>query len=180
MGLTRRQLLKYGAGGAALLALGGIGLSLQRTITRTPRAELAALSEREFSILAAVADRIAPGGDGFPSAWDAHVPEKLDALFATMHPGAVDELKQALALLENAAAGLLLDGRTSTFTGSSGDEQDDILQAWRTSNLQVRRTAFKALNGLIGATYWSSSDVFAAIGYPGPLALNAAADEDPT
>lgn len=180
MRLTRRQVIRFGIGGAALLALGGVGLSLQRTVSRTPRAALQSLSEREFSILAAVADRIAPGGGAFPSAWDARVPEKLDALFATMHPGAVDELKQALALLENAAAGLLLDGRTSTFTGSSPSQQDEILEGWRTSALQVRRTGFKALNGLVGATYWSSSDVFSAVGYPGPLQIQVPATEGPT
>lgn len=168
MKLTRRAVLKFGLGGAVLLAVGGVGLALRGTVLRQPRTALRVLDEREFSILAAVADRIAPGQDGFPSAWSLQVPEKVDALLFTMHPGAGEEMKAALGLLENAAAGLLLEGRTRTFTGSSAEQQDAILASWRDGSIMVKRTAFKALNGLCAATYWSSPEIYEHVGYPGP------------
>jgi len=174
MAISRRTFVKFGAGGALLLALGGVGLSLRSTVMREARVPLQVLSESEFSILAALADRVAPSNRPFPSAYALHVPEKVDALLATLDPGTVDELKQALALLENAAAGLLLDGRTTTFTGAKPEAQDDIMRAWQTSRIQVRRVAMRALVGICAATYWSSPEIHAHVGYPGPPAFAGA------
>ena len=168
MKIQRRTVLKVGLGGAVVLALGGIGLSLRSTVMREPREELRVLDAKQFSILAAIADRIAPRNRPFPSAFDVYVPEKVDALLHAMHPADAAEVQQALNLMENAAAGLLLEGRTSTFTASDEDAQDEILNSWKTSNMQAKRMAFKALNALCSSAYYSSPEVYEAVGYPGP------------
>ena len=168
--VTRRQVLKVGLGGAAVVVVGGgAALLLRETVARTPRRPLRALTEEQFSVLAAVADRVAPASGEFPSAWQVEVPERIDELLSRVHPGLADEVGQGLMLLESAAAGMLLEGRTATFTGSPPDEQDAILASWRASGLEVRRKTFKALNGLCNATYYASPEVYAAVGYPGPL-----------
>lgn len=167
--VTRRKVLKIGFGGAAVVAVGGgAALFLQGTVTRAPRRSLRALTEEQFSVLAAVADRIAPASGDFPSAWDVEVPEKVDELLSRAHPANAAEVGQGLMLLESAAAGLLLEGRISTFTGSTPHEQDETLASWRASDLEVRRKVFKALNGLCNAAYYASPEVYAAVGYPGP------------
>lgn len=170
MAITRRTLLKIGAATATGVVAAGGFLLLRPTILRTPRTALRVLSEKEFSVLAAVADRICPANPPFPSAWSMQVPEKIDALLATGHPATASEVKQALQLLESAAAGMVMGGRTTTFTGSSAAEQDAILAEWRSSSLQVRRIAYKALNGLVSATYWATPDrdFMGLVGYPGP------------
>ena len=116
-----------------LLSIGGIGLSAQSTRLREPTAPLQAFDPVGYSIMAAVADRIVPNGADYPSASDVGVAEKIDALLATMHPGVGEELQEALKLLENATVGLLLDGRTTPFTASSHDVQDDTLHSWQHS-----------------------------------------------
>lgn len=162
-------MLKVGLGGAAVVAVGGgAALFLRDTVSRTPRRPLRALTAAQFSVLAAVADRIAPASGAFPSAWEVSVPEKIDELLSRVHPGLVEEVGQGLMLLESAAAGMLLDGRTSTFTGSTPAEQDEILESWRASDIEVRRKVFKALNGLCNAAYYGSPEVYPAVGYPGP------------
>ncbi len=167
--VTRRQVLKVGLGGAAIVVVGGGGaLLLQGTVGRTPRRPLRALSEDQFAVLAAVADRVAPARGAYPSAWEVEVPEKVDELLSRTHPSNAEEVGQGLMLLESAVAGMLLDGRTSSFTGSSPEEQDEILATWRGSNIETRRKVFKALNGLCGAAYYASPQVYAAVGYPGP------------
>lgn len=168
MGMTRRKFLQVSAAGAAVLALGGAGLALQATVMRTPRAPLRSLSDRGYSVLASLADRVCPPGGAFPSASDVGVAEKVDALLATMHPGTVAEVEQALLLFENGLAHALFDGTWRTFTASPAEVQDAILASWQTSRLSLRRQVYKALRGLVAASYFGSPEVYAAVGYPGP------------
>lgn len=168
MPLTRRSFLRTGLAGGLLLAVGGAGLALQGTAIRRPARPLRCLDERSFAVLAAVADRIAPGRDGFPSASELHVAEKVDALLATLDPAMVQEVRQLLGLLENAAVGLLFDGRWRPFTRLPPEEQDEVLRAWQQSRLSIRRTGWAALHGLCSAAYYASPEVHARLGYPGP------------
>ncbi|MCK6517670.1 gluconate 2-dehydrogenase subunit 3 family protein [Myxococcota bacterium] len=168
MKLSRRSALGLGLGGLAALTLGGVGVSLSRTQARAPRAPLQALSAQQFAVLAAVADRIAPGDGRFPSAWELLVPEKIDANLAKAEPGLAVELGMGLLLLENALAAMVLDGSLTTFTRLDAAGQDATLQRWQDSPLQLRRTIYKALNGLCTATYWSSPEIWPLVGYPGP------------
>lgn len=168
MSVSRRTLLKYGLAGTALLAAGGVGLALRGTHLRAPSRELAVLSPQEYSILAAVADRICPENGNFPAASTIGVAEDLDELLRISDPAVGEELGLVLRLVENALPGLLLDGRFTTFTGSDPALQDRILEGMRTSRILARRTMFKALNGLVGATYYGNPAVWPAVGYGGP------------
>lgn len=168
MKITRRGMLKATLGGVVLLGTGGVLLSLRGTVLRTPRGPLEVLDPESFSVLAAVADQMGPAGEGWPSAWEVGVPEDVDALLAVMHPGDAADVISALKLLENAAAGLVLDGRTQTFTASSTEEQGHILDTWRRSDITLRRTAFRALHKLCNAAYYANPATYAMSGYPGP------------
>ncbi|HJN74175.1 MAG TPA: hypothetical protein QGF58_09610 [Myxococcota bacterium] len=171
MSLSRRSLLGLGLGGAALLACGGLALRGSRL--RTPAHALKVLSETEYSVLAAIADRVAPSGEGFPPAHELEVAEHIDALLASAHPGIAMEIKQALLLVENALAALLFDGRYDTFTASPPEVQDQIWADWSDSSLETRRTVYKALTGLCTGTYWANESLWEGIGYPGPPDLSA-------
>ena len=167
--VTRRQALKVGLGSAAVFAVGGgTALLLSGTVECVPRRALRALSRDQFSVLAAVADRVAPQNGEFPSAWELEVPEKVDELLSRVPPASAREFGQGLMLLESAAAGMMLEGRVTTFSASTPQEQDEILATWRASDLHVRRRVFKAVNGLCNSAYYASPEVYAAVGYPGP------------
>lgn len=165
---TRRNVLKFGLAGAVLLAIGGVGLGLRGTVRRVPASPLLVLDDVEFSVLWAVAERVCPANGKFPAASSVLVAEKIDALLAGLDPATQAETKSLLRLVENALPGLLLDGRFTTFTGSSPAVQDAVLEAMRTSRMGLRRTMFKALGGLVGATYYAQPEVWGAVGYPGP------------
>lgn len=154
--------------GAGLLAVGGVSLGLRGTTLRTPRTPLKVLSQAQFSVLAAIADRVSPATATLPSAWDLHVPEKVDALLAGKAAADLEEFALVLDLVENALVGLMLDRRISTFTGSSPAVQDAVLTAMMTSSFETRRTMFTALRGLCTASYWSDLRASKHIGYPGP------------
>ena len=190
--MNRRGLLKKTLGGAALLAVAGaVPLALRKTRLRPPRGPLQFFSEAEYSVWAAVAERILareptpasrePGD--FPSAAATEVAErrapppsaaevdvaaKADAFLAPLPPGDARDLKQLLALFDNALFSLLTGGPPTPFTQMSPEQQDAHLRAWQQSRLAVRRTGYQALKRLTCAIYFGSPAVYASLGYPGP------------
>ena len=166
---SRRSFLKLGLGGSLVLAAGGFGLGLRSSLLRSPQVPLQALSQRQYSVLAAIADRIHPGGDGWPTASEIQVAEKLDKLLASANPGLAKEFGMALMLVENALAGFVLGQGVTPFTRCSPEVQDKILENWQTSGIDLRRTVFKGINGLCTATYWAAPELREGMGYPGPL-----------
>lgn len=171
MPISRRQLLRYGLGGSAILLLGGVGLALQPGRERRPAGGLQALDPRAFSILAAAVDRMIPPREGFPSPASLGTAERIDAFLATCHPSVQKEFRQALHAFENGLVGLVFEGRTRAFTSLPPDAQDRSLRAWRESPWTFRRTVYQAIHGLAMAVYYSSPETYAAVGYPGPPLL---------
>lgn len=165
---TRRALLQLGIGGTALLALGGVGLSLQRTRLVAPRSPLLVLDAREFSVLVAVAEAISPGAAGLPPASALGVAERVDILLSWLHPGDANDVKLALQLVENAVPGLLFgEGRARPFSMCSLAQRAAVFESMRHSFLPLRRTLWKALSGLVTGAYWSRPEAWLHTGYPG-------------
>lgn len=171
MAWTRRGFLSVGLGGTALLALGGLGLSFWPSRVREPRGALRCLSPVEYSVIAAACEAIVPAYEDFPSAAELGVPELVDEYFALLHEGDQADFKAALALLENAFVGLVLDGRAKPFTQASVEERQETLEAWRSSSLSVRRTAFRAIHKVIVSTYYAQPRVYPQMGYSVPAGL---------
>ncbi len=169
----RRQLLKRGVFGGALLLVGGGGaLALRSTLVRRqPPHPLKLLTVDQHAVLAAVAARFAPG-DGAAATWptaDAlDCAGKVDALMATVHPAVGAEFRQLLGLFESALFGLVVTGTPTPFTRLSPAAQDARLEAWHHSRLALLRSGYQALKRLCHATYYSSPEVYALLGYPGP------------
>ncbi|MCA9571107.1 MAG: hypothetical protein KC656_24880, partial [Myxococcales bacterium] len=154
---TRRQLL-VGAGAAGLLvALGGARVAMRPTMLRTPGRPLLALDVASFSVLAAAAEVICPAVPGAPGPTELGVAEDVDAFLATCDPSVVDEVIQALAFVENALPALVLDGEMRlAFSACSLDDRARAFAAFRSSRIPLRRTVYKALLGLVGATYFGN------------------------
>jgi hypothetical protein len=170
---SRRRLLKRGLFGGALLFLGGaLPLALRSTLVRRkPKRPLALLSEDEHAIFAAVAARLAPGdgaGPAWPTADALDCAGKVDALMATALPEVGAEFRQLLRLFESALFGLVFAGSPTPFSRLPPAAQDARLEAWRRSRLALLRSGYQALKRLAHATYYSSPEVYALVGYPGP------------
>ena len=168
MAVSRRQVLRFGLFGATALALGGVGLALQSTVPREPKAPLRTLSAREYAILVALAARMVPSTDGSPDPTELDVAGRIDAFLATCDPGLQGDVKQVLALMENGLSNLVFGLTPRPFSASTPEVQEALLQGWRTSHLDIRRTAYKAINGLVAATYYGAVETYASVGYPGP------------
>jgi hypothetical protein len=167
--MDRRRFLKRTLlGGAALTIAGAVPLALRRTrLLPLPEVPLRFFSPAQYSTFAAVAARVvAP-----LSASQLRVAEKTDALMAAADPDSQRDLRQLLALFDNALAGFLFDGELTPFTQRSAEGQDRALRSWRDSRLPFRRSAFQALQRLSLAMAYSDPRTYADIGYPGPPVL---------
>jgi hypothetical protein len=169
----RRGFLKKGIVGGALLLIGGalpIALRGGPTVPR-PRRPLALLTPEEHAVFSAVAARIVPGdgaGKTWPSAQALDCAGKVDALLALCHPRVGAEFRQLLHLFENGLTGLVLQFQPTPFTACTPAQQDARLESWRHSRLALMRSGYQALKRLAQATYFSSPEVYALVGYPGP------------
>ena len=166
--MKRRYLIKYGLFGAGVLTASAVGLSLRETKFREPKADLYCFSLLEFSILAAIAECILPGDTFFPSASVVQVAENMDKFLSTTESYVQSDFKALLHLIENAFGNGLLELHPQTFTYSSPEEQIILLESWQHSSIALRRTAYKALNGLCQATYFGTAETNGVVGYDGP------------
>jgi hypothetical protein len=156
-------------GGAVLLVGGSLPILLRSGAHKAPPGrQRKLLSVAEYSIFAAAAARLCPGGADWPSAEALDCAGKVDALVARLHPRDGREFQQLLHVFENAMTGLLTVGRPQTFTRSTPEDQDARLQAWRHSRVALFRSGYQAMKRLAHATYYSSPEVYARLGYPGP------------
>lgn len=164
MAESRRGLLKKTLGGAALLAAAGaVPLALRKTRLREPLGPLQFFTPAEYSIWAAVAGRILTDA---PPQLD--VAAKADAFLALLPAADAKDLKQLLALFDNALFSLLCGGPPRPFTQMTPAEQDAQLAAWQTSRLAIKRSGFQAMKRLTCALYFSDPATYAGVGYPGP------------
>jgi hypothetical protein len=169
----RRSFLKKGLLGAALLFFGGaIPLALRGGLDRArARGALQLFTPHEYAIFAAVAARIAPADDAgaaWPTAEALDCAGKADALMAQAHPAVGAELRRLLHLFESGLTGLFTNGQPTPFTRLDPAEMDARLEAWRHSRVALLRSGYQALKRLAQATYFSSPEVYARLGYPGP------------
>jgi len=173
--VDRRTFLKRGLFGGALLALGGVGLGLwPGQEIAAPLRSLKILEPKAFQVLVAAATRIvvAPGAD------PVQIAHTVDESLTYAVPEAKKDFNGLLLLLENALAGLVLDGRPVPFTRVGGEAQDEVLLAWRDSALTVRRCGYHALRKICLAAHWSQEASFASLPYAPPTGLNANAYPD--
>ena len=188
---SRRGLIKKTLGGAALLAAAGaVPLALRKTRLVQPRSELKFFTEAEYSIWAAVADRVlaqevtaatrdAESGTAdaallalkrpaAPAPAQVDVAGKADAFLAPLSPSEAKDLKQLLALFDNALFSFVSGGPPRPFTQMEPAEQDEHLHAWQSSRLAIKRTGFQAMKRLCCAIYFGAPETYASAGYPGP------------
>jgi len=167
--MNRRSALKLGFFGSGMLLVGGgLSLSARASKLQKPAKPLLMLTEQEFSIVAAMAARIVPGNGPFVSPEQLEVAHKVDDLLSRVNPGLARDLKRLMHLFESGVSNFLFDGRGQPFTQMSPEDQDAALRDWQHSRLFPRRAVYKALRGVIAASYFGVQELDAAVGYPGP------------
>lgn len=99
----------------------------------------------------------------------------LDAIVATMDllpEESRDELEQLLELLESRLGLLLLTGNMTPLLMRQPQELVAMLEAWRTSFLDLMVTAFQGLRELVLASYYSCPEHWTRLNYEKPRLFN--------
>ncbi|MEP7123431.1 MAG: hypothetical protein ABJE95_21065 [Byssovorax sp.] len=173
--MNRRRFVQRGLFGAAVLLLGGGGLSLYPTRhLASPSKPLRVLDDRGFQVIVAVAARVITAPDADP----ALLAERIDESLSRVSPEAQADLASLVGLFENALPGLLLDGRATPFTRLGGAAQDRALASWRDSHLVVRRSGYHALRRLCFVAYYGDERAWPGIHYKGPPDVNGFFHDD--
>jgi hypothetical protein len=170
--LDRRRFLKRGlVGGGLLLCAGALPFVFRSTRRRQPRGPLRLLSADEYAVFAAAAGRLVPGDGAGPRWPEAEVLDcagKVDALMACVHPDIGTDFRRLLRLFESGLLGAVVAGSPRPFTRASAADQDARLEAWRRSRFALLRSGYQAIKRLAHAAYYSSPEIYALVGYPGP------------
>ena len=169
---TRRQFLKAGLAGGAILAGAG-WWALQRPRARAPG--LAWLDESSAPIVAAIIPAILDGAlpEDAPAraAASREVLEAVDRAVAGLAPEVQAEIAQLFAMLSLAPLRVALAGVVPRWEDATPAQASAFLARWRASPFALLRAAGQALCQLVIAAWYGNPASWAAIGYTGPPPL---------
>lgn len=162
--MHRRTLLKAGAAGGALLALGGVAL----VAGRDPDADRAL-------VMAAVVPAILDGALPEPAAERAaavrRCVEGVGVAVSQLAPASRHELDRLFALLAAPPGRRLLAGVRADWPQAPRAEVAAFLEDWRLHRLALFRAGYGAMHDLVLGSWYADPASWSAIGYGGPLAL---------
>ncbi len=121
------------------------------------------LSRREAEIAEAMADAMFPGDNrGMPNGTEVAVVETFDDYLAAINPHTANLLRLLLHTIDEMA---VVSGLSMTrFHRRPRQERIDILNAWDTSKIGVRREVFQGLKIIFAMGYCESPAVIRAAG----------------
>lgn len=175
---TRRQIIKAGLIGGALLA---VSRAVYGPFTAAPRWENDAgyaysfLSVDDQTVVAALAPVILDGS--LPEAPQAKtgavrdVVRGFDAAAASLPPAVQEEIRDLFMLLGLAPSRRLLAGVGNDWHDATPEDIEGFLKRWQSSRLQQLQVAYQALVKLTMASWYAHPASWARIGYPGPITI---------
>ncbi len=173
--LARRQFIKVGIAGAALLAVARL---LDRPLA-APAAKYRVLADQDARMIAALAPVVLAGS--FPEEAEARsrvireVVESFDRAVFGLSLAVQGEIAQLFSFLNFAPTRLAFAGLWTPVEEASGEDLKAFLLRWRASRFDLQRASYHALTQLIQAAWYDNRASWAAIGYPGPPALEGRA-----
>lgn len=169
---TRRQFIKVGLAGAAVLAAARL---FDRSLA-APTASFRVLDAESAATVAALVPVVLAGAlPAQPAARARSVRETVEAFdraVAGLAPAVQKEIGQLFSLLAFAPARLIFTGLWSPLHASSAGDIKALLGRWRASAFDLQRQSYQALTQLIQAAWYDNPAAWAAIGYPGPPPLS--------
>ncbi len=170
---TRRQFIKVGVAGAAILAAA-------RWIERPMAAAAPSLRFLDASGAAMTAAFVPVVLAGvLPEEPEARaravreVVEAFDRAVSGLSPAVQQEVEQLFAVLRFGPTRLAFTGLWAPIEEATREDIAAFFARWRHSRFDIQRAGYQALTQLIQAAWYGNASAWAAIGYPGPPALGA-------
>lgn len=168
--LSRRNLLKVGLLGTALLGTAGLTATLSGCSASTPASGYLILRSSDMPFLRALIPVMLDGAvtaQQMPQAIDGTL-KSLDTSLAHLSPemrGLTVQLFDVLALPITRGP---LTGVWGRWDKASGDDVRQFLTRWQNSSLSLLRMGHASLLQLVMMAWYSRQEAWAHCGYPGP------------
>ena len=168
--MQRRTLLKVGiVSSIGLALLGGAAASIQPGFER---GALTSAGREVFrSICNGVLDKTLPEEAAARRAALDGLLNDIGVLLSALPAHAQAEVSQLLSILSTAAGRYGLAGQSMPWATAAPEQVQTALQNMRFSSVAVRQQAYGALHDIAAGAYFSKSENWAMLGYPGPLKI---------
>ena len=169
--LNRRQFIKVGLAGAVILAAARF---LDRPLA-APAPQRRFLDEDSARIVAALVPVVLAGSLPEEAAARARITrdtvEAFDRAISGLAPSVQEEIAQLFSFLGFAPTRLAFAGLWVPIEEAPAEDLKAFLTRWRSSRFDLQRASYHALTQLIQMSWYDTPAAWAAIGYPGPPAL---------
>jgi hypothetical protein len=169
--ISRRRLLRWGAGLALLVAGGALAAARTGGYPVAPGRRLLWMSAWQLVVVEHAARRIAapdrPGDASIPRPDDLDVAGFVDGWVSRMPARVRRDLGRFLAYLEHVAP--LGAGFAARFTRLPPAAQDEVLASVERSRHDLLRAGFDGLKSLVFIGYYRDPRAWHLLGYDGPL-----------
>ena len=169
--VSRRTFIAAGVAGSAALGLAAWWRSHARPSGTQAVARDSETSAIVAAIIPAMLAGMLPADDARRTAAVADTTAAVHRAIDGLPAASQRELGQLFALLAFPPARIALAGLSSPWTTAKRDDVDAFLERWRTSRLQLLRSAYDALHQLVFGAWYGQTNAWPAIGYPGPPGL---------
>lgn len=170
---TRREFIKVGIAGAALLAAAHFAVRPRAAPARSFRV----LDAQSAAIVGALVPVVLAGAlpdEGEPRARALREAlEAFDRAVSRLAPAIQAELGQLFDFLAFTPTRVAFTGVWTPLDEARPEEIKAFLTRWRSSRFDLQRVSYEALTQLIQASWYGNSISWAAIRYPGPPELGA-------
>jgi hypothetical protein len=178
---TRRSFLKLGAVTVAVLGVGGWFASyLTDKGARAVLGKAVYLDAQSQTMIAKLADAlldgILPVDAGARAQAIMRVVMTVDQALATLPPPVQKETQDLFTVLGLAPARALLLGQWTGWAQVSRADVVATFERLRSSSIGLRRVIFMGLRDLVVSCFYASPDIWALVGYPGPLVRGPGVD----
>ncbi len=170
----RRSFLKVGAVTVAAIGVGGwFAGHMTDNGASTLLGAGATLDAQTQTMLAKLADTVLDGALPSEAAQRAAAIAKVvataDKAVAGLPAYLQKEVHDLFAMLGAAPTRALLIGQWTGWADATRDDVSRMLTDLRHSSLQLRRVIYMSLRDMVAGSYYSNSDTWEQVGYPGPL-----------
>ncbi|RHW21212.1 twin-arginine translocation pathway signal protein [Pseudomonas jilinensis] len=168
--LSRRELLKIGAGASLALTTVGLTATLSGCSSSRPSSDFEVLRDSDLPVLAALLPALVgnhPALTNQPQAITATL-RQLDISLAHTSAAIQKDVHDLLGLLSLPLTRGPLTGIWGSWEQASPERLEAFLQRWRDSRLEMLRQGYKALSQLLLMAWYALPLSWETTGYPGP------------
>lgn len=169
-GLSRRNLLKVGLLGSALLATAGLTATLSGCSASTPKAGFSVIRETDLAFLQTLIPVLLEGAVA-PAMMAQAVSGTLESLDYSLNHLSPELLKLTVQLFDVLAMPLTrgpLTGIWGRWDNASTGEVRAFLERWQNSSIGLLQMGHASLLQLVMMSWYGRAESWAHCGYPGP------------